>query len=102
MFGGATDTFVERWPDGKCPKIEISFAYQKYPTASPRNGKSDGYNNNLIDKIILCRSGYIFGNDSKSFLNEINLKDIPDTINYYLKSSFQLDNDVIEHWVANN
>ena len=58
--------------------------------------------NNLIDRIILCRSGHIFGNDSKSFLNEINLKDIPDTMNYYLKSSFQLDNDVIEHWDTNN
>ena len=58
--------------------------------------------NNLIDRIILCRSGHIFGNDSKSFLNEINLKDIPDTMNYHLKSSFQLDNDVIEHWDTNN
>ena len=57
--------------------------------------------NNLIDKIILCRSGYIFGDDSKSFLNEFNLKVIPNTMNYYLKSSFQLENDVIEHWIAN-
>ena len=39
---------------------------------------------------------------SRLSLNEINLKNIPDTINYYLKSSFQLDNDVIEHWDANN
>jgi hypothetical protein len=36
------------------------------------------------------------------WIDDINLKDIPDAINYYLKSSFQLDNDVIEHWVANN
>ena len=58
--------------------------------------------NNLIDKIILCRSGYIFGDDSKSFLNEIKLNNIPKTRNYYLNSSFQLDNDIIEQWIINN
>ena len=30
----------------------MSFAYQKYPNASPINGKSDGKNSIFVDKLI--------------------------------------------------
>ncbi len=60
------------------------------------------FKNKLIDKIILCRSGLVFGRDAQSFFNEINLKSIPKKAIYKLSSSFQIDDDVVEEWKINN
>ena len=54
---------------------------------------------NLIDEIILCRSGRIFGNDGKSIINNLNIKEIQNSKKFYLKDSFTLDEDIIENWV---
>ena len=53
---------------------------------------------NLIDEIILCRSGRIFGNDGKSIINNLNIKEIQNSKKFYLKDSFTLDEDIIENW----
>ncbi len=54
---------------------------------------------NLIDEIILCRSGRIFGNDGRSIVNNLNIKEIKHSKNFYFKDSFTLDEDIIENWV---
>ena len=56
----------------------------------------------LIDKIILCRSGFVFGDDAQSFFNKINLKSIPKKADFMLNSSFQIENDIIEEWKFNS
>ena len=53
---------------------------------------------NLVDEIILCRSGRIFGNDGKSIINNLNIKEIQNSKKFYLKDSFTLDEDIIENW----
>ena len=53
---------------------------------------------NLIDEIILCRSGRIFGNDGRSIINNLNIKEIKNSKNFYFKDSFTLDEDIIENW----
>ena len=57
------------------------------------------FNNNLIDKIILCRSGKILGSDAISFSGNLNLKKIPSNENYILENSFKINSNIIEHWV---
>ena len=54
---------------------------------------------NLIDEIILCRSGRIFGNDGRSIVNNLNIKEIKHSNKFYFKDSFTLDEDIIENWV---
>ena len=54
---------------------------------------------NLIDEIILCRSGRIFGNDGRSIINNLNIKEIKNSKKFYFKDSFTLDEDIIENWV---
>ena len=54
---------------------------------------------NLIDEIILCRSGRIFGNDGRSIINNLNIKEIKHSNKFYFKDSFTLDEDIIENWV---
>ena len=54
---------------------------------------------NLIDEIILCRSGRIFGNDGRSIVNNLNIKEINHSNKFYFKDSFTLDEDIIENWV---
>ena len=56
------------------------------------------FKNKLIDKIVLCRSGKLFGADSISFLSSLNLKRISNVNDFYLKESFTIDEDIIEHW----
>ena len=51
---------------------------------------------NLIDEIILCRSGRIFGNDGRSIVNNLNIKEIKHSNKFYFKDSFTLDEDIIE------
>ena len=53
---------------------------------------------NLIDEIILCRSGRIFGNDGRSIINNLKIKEIKNSKNFYFKDSFTLDEDIIENW----
>ncbi|GIR80387.1 MAG: hypothetical protein CM15mP81_18970 [Alphaproteobacteria bacterium] len=53
---------------------------------------------NLIDEIILCRSGRIFGNDGRSIVNNLNIKEIKNSKKFYFKDSFTLDEDIIENW----
>ena len=53
----------------------------------------------LIDEIILCRSGRIFGNDGRSIVNNLNIKEIKHSNKFYFKDSFTLDEDIIENWV---
>ena len=53
---------------------------------------------NLVDEIILCRSGRIFGNDGRSIINNLNIKEIKNSKNFYFKDSFTLDKDIIENW----
>ena len=53
---------------------------------------------NLVDEIILCRSGRIFGNDGRSIVNNLNIKEIKNSKNFYFKDSFTLDEDIIENW----
>ena len=53
---------------------------------------------NLVDEIILCRSGRIFGNDGRSIINNLNIKEIKNSKNFYFKDSFTLDEDIIENW----
>ncbi len=53
---------------------------------------------NLIDEIILCRSGRIFGNDGRSIINNLNIKEIKDSKNFYFKDSLIIDEDIIESW----
>ena len=55
-----------------------------------------------VDKLILCRSGILFGEDSKSFFSDVGLKKIPKNKNFILKTSLKLDDDIIEHWIINN
>ena len=59
---------------------------------------SSFFKENLVDEIILCRSGRVFGNDGRSIINNLNIKEIKDSKNFYLKDSFIIDNDVIESW----
>ena len=54
---------------------------------------------NLVDEIILCRSGRIFGNDGRSIINNLNIKEIKHSNKFYFKDSFTLDEDIIENWV---
>ena len=54
-----------------------------------------------VDKIILCRSGILFGEDSKSFFSNVGLKKIPKNKSFILKTSLKLDDDIIEHWIIN-
>ena len=56
-------------------------------------------NDNLIDKIILCRSGKILGSESNSFSGNLNLTKIPSRDNFYLQDSFNINSNIIEHWV---
>lgn len=53
---------------------------------------------NLIDEIILCRSGAVFGHDGRSIINDLNINKIKDSKKFFLKESFTLDDDIIEHW----
>ena len=53
---------------------------------------------NLIDEIILCRSGAVFGNDGRSIINDLNINKIKDSKKFFLKESFTIDDDIIEHW----
>ena len=55
-----------------------------------------------VDKLILCRSGILFGDDSKSFFSDVGLNKIPKNKNFILKTSLKLDDDIIEHWIINN
>ena len=55
-----------------------------------------------VDKLILCRSGILFGEDSKSFFSDVGLNKIPKNKNFILKTSLKLDDDIIEHWIINN
>ena len=66
-------------------KINTSFIMSKY-----------------VDKIILCRSGILFGEDSKSFFSNVGLKKIPKNKSFILKTSLKLDDDIIEHWIIND
>ena len=54
---------------------------------------------NLIDKIILCRSGKLLGSDSISFSGDLNLKKIPSRDDFHLQDSFNINSNIIEHWV---
>jgi diaminohydroxyphosphoribosylaminopyrimidine deaminase/5-amino-6-(5-phosphoribosylamino)uracil reductase len=53
---------------------------------------------NLVDEIILCRSGRVFGNDGRSIINNLNIKEIKDGKNFYFKDSSIIDEDIIEIW----
>ena len=66
-------------------KINTSFISSKY-----------------VDKLILCRSGILFGEDSKSFFSYAGLKKIPKNKNFILKASLKVDDDIIEHWIVND
>ena len=52
----------------------------------------------LLDEIILCRSGCVFGNDGRSIINNLNIKEIKDSKNFYFKDSSIIDEDIIESW----
>ena len=58
-------------------------------------------NADLVDRIILCRSGKLFGSDSISFLENQNLNKITHSKNFILKESFVIKEDVIEFWDIN-
>ena len=66
-------------------KINTSFISSKY-----------------VDKLILCRSGTLFGEDSKSFFSYAGLIKIPKNKNFILKASLKMDDDIIEHWIVND
>ncbi len=53
----------------------------------------------LLDEIILCRSGCVFGNDGRSIINNLNIKEIKDSKNFYFEDSSIIDEDIIESWV---
>ena len=53
---------------------------------------------NLVDEIILCRSGRVFGNDGRSIINNLNIKEIKDGKKFYFKDSSIIDEDIIEIW----
>ena len=55
-------------------------------------------NADLVDRIILCRSGKLFVSDAISFLENQNLKKITQSKNFILKESFMIKEDVIEFW----
>ena len=52
----------------------------------------------MLDEIILCRSGCVFGNDGRSIINNLNIKEIKDSKNFYFKDSSIIDEDIIESW----
>ncbi len=56
----------------------------------------------FVDKIILCRSGILLGEDSKSFFANVGLKKIPKNKNFIHKTSLKIDDDIIEHWIIND
>ena len=55
-------------------------------------------NADLVDRIVLCRAGKLFGSDAIPFIENQNLQKIEHSKNFVLKESFIIKEDVIEFW----
>ena len=55
-------------------------------------------NAGLVDRIVLCRAGKLFGSDAIPFIENQNLQKIEHSKNFVLKESFIIKEDVIEFW----
>ena len=51
---------------------------------------------NLIDQILIFRSGHIIGNDGLPFVNDLNLKKMNDLSNYKISSLKTFGDDILE------
>ena len=51
---------------------------------------------NLVDELLIFRSGNIIGNDGLSFVNNLNYKEINDLKNYKISSLKFFEDDVLE------
>ena len=51
---------------------------------------------NLVDELLIFRSGNIIGNDGLSFVNNLNFKEINDLKNYKISSLKFFEDDILE------
>ena len=51
---------------------------------------------NLIDQLLIFRSGHIIGNDGIPFVNELNSLEMENLNNYKILSTRTFGNDVLE------
>ena len=51
---------------------------------------------NLVDELIIFRSGNIIGNDGLPFVNNLNFENINDLRNYKIKSIKTFEDDILE------
>ena len=51
---------------------------------------------NLVDELLIFRSGNIIGNDGIPFVNNLNFKEINDLTNYKITSIKTFDDDILE------
>ena len=51
---------------------------------------------NLVDELLIFRSGNIIGNDGLSFVNNLNFKEINDLKNYKIYSLKFFEDDILE------
>ena len=51
---------------------------------------------NLVDELLIFRSGNIIGNDGLSFVNNLNFREINDLKNYKISSLKFFENDILE------
>ena len=51
---------------------------------------------NLVDELVIFRSGNIIGNDGLPFINSLNFKDINDLTNYKISSIKTFEDNILE------
>ena len=51
---------------------------------------------NLVDELVIFRSGNIIGNDGLPFINSLNFKEINDLTNYKISSIKTFDDNILE------
>ena len=51
---------------------------------------------NLVDELVIFRSGNIIGNDGLPFINSLNFKEINDLTNYKISSIKTFEDNILE------
>ena len=51
---------------------------------------------NLVDELVIFRSGNIIGNDGLPFINNLNFKEINDLTNYKISSIKTFEDNILE------
>ena len=53
---------------------------------------------NLIDRLIICRSGKILGNDATPFIGDLGIQSINNCYRFKKTEAIDFDEDVVEMW----